>query len=299
MAHNHPSSYSQIMLPITLPMINVAVKAARTAGSLINRASLDVDSIRVSAKSANEFVTETGAAAEVAIIESLQESYPGHGIMAEGAGNTGAQDSDYIWVIKALDGTHNFIHGFPMYCVTVALMIRGKIEHSVIYDPSRNDLYVASKGRGSFVNDRRIRAGKRTRMSECLLSTGHVNHPDIDHSGHFRMTAEMTRRSAGLRQTGSAAMDLAHVASGRVDGFFHKDLNIWDVAAGSLLVTEAGGLIGNFTGESDFLEAGECMAANPRIYGQMVPHLAKFSRFESKEATPTARSEGQLNKPLR
>lgn len=281
------------MLPISLPMINVAVKAARTAGSLINRASLDVDSIRVSAKSANDFVTETDAAAEAAIIETLQDAYPGHGILTEESGSIGAQDSDFVWVIDPLDGTNNFIHGFPMYCVSIALMIKGKVEHAVIYDPSRNDLYVASKGRGAFVNDRRIRASKRTHIKECLLSTGHVNHPDIDASSHFRMIAEMTRRSTGLRQTGSAAMDLAHVACGRVDGFFHKDLNIWDIAAGSLLVTEAGGLVGNFSGEADFLETGECMAANPRIYGQMVPHLSKYSRF-GQTNTPAGSTEGPL-----
>ena len=155
------------------PMINVAIKAARAAGSIINRAALDVESVRISQKQVNDFVTEVDHAAEKVIIETLLTAYPGHGILAEESGSTqGAQDSDYVWIIDPLDGTTNFIHGFPVYCVSIALAVKGKVEQAVIYDPSRNDLFTATKGRGAFMNDRRIRVSKRTRLEECLISTG-------------------------------------------------------------------------------------------------------------------------------
>lgn len=261
-------------------MINVAVKAARAAASIISRASLDIEAVRVAKKQANDFVTEIDKAAEDIIIDTLLDAYPGHAILGEETGNTrGAQDSDYVWVIDPIDGTTNFIHGFPYYCVSIALTIRGRVEHAVIYDPSHNDLYTATRGRGAFVNDRRMRVSKCTQLNSAVLAMGLCNRVHEDQTAHFAMTAEVTRKCVALRQSGSAALDLAQVAAGRVDGFFHKGLNSWDIAAGSLLVTEAGGLIGNFTGESEFMDQAECMAANPRIYAQMVPTLRKYSKF--------------------
>jgi myo-inositol-1(or 4)-monophosphatase len=268
------------MLPNTNPMINVAVKAARAAGSVISRASLDIDAVRISKKQANDFVTEIDAQAEDVIIETLLGAYPGHGILGEETGSTrGAPDSEYVWVIDPIDGTTNFIHGFPYYCVSIALMVRGRVEHAVIFDPSHNDLYTATRGRGAFVNDRRLRVSKNLHLTSSVLAMGLCNRVHEDHSAHFAMTAEMTSKCVALRQTGSAALDLASVAAGRVDGFFHKGLNSWDIAAGSLLVTEAGGLIGNFTGEAEFMDQAECMAGNPKVYAQMVPVLRKYSKF--------------------
>ena len=268
------------MSPNLHPMINVAIKAARAAGSIINRAALDVESVRISQKQVNDFVTEVDHAAEKAIIETLLTAYPGHGILAEESGSTqGAQDSDYVWIIDPLDGTTNFIHGFPVYCVSIALAVKGKVEQAVIYDPSRNDLFTATKGRGAFMNDRRIRVSKRTRLEECLISTGFPFRPGDNFKNYMNMMADVMQRTAGMRRPGAAALDLAYVAAGFTDGFFETGLKPWDVAAGSLLVTEAGGLIGNFTGESDFLDQQECMAGAPRIYGQLVPLLSKYSKF--------------------
>lgn len=261
-------------------MVNVAVKAARAAGAIINRAALDVESVRVSQKQVNDFVTEVDQASEEIIIETLLTAYPGHAIWAEESGRVhGAQDSEFVWIIDPLDGTTNFIHGLPIYCVSIALAVRGKVEQAVIYDPSRNDLFTATKGRGAYQNNRRLRVAKRTRLQECLISTGFPYRHDDDFNTYLRMMGDMMQRTAGLRRPGAAALDLAYVAAGFTDGFFETGLQPWDVAAGSLLITEAGGLVGNFSGDSNFLEQKECMAANPRIYGQMVALLGKYSKF--------------------
>ena len=262
------------------PMLNVAIKAARAAGAIINRAALDVEAVRVSQKQLNDFVTEVDVASEKAIIETLLTAYPDHGILAEESGREyGSKTSEYVWIIDPLDGTTNFIHGFPVYCVSIALSVRGKIEQAVIYDPSRNDLFTATKGRGAFLNERRIRVSKRTRMGECLISTGFPFRPGDNFQNYLALMGDVMQRCAGLRRPGAAALDLAYVAAGFTDAFFETGLSIWDVAAGSLLVTEAGGLVGNFTGEADFLEQRECLAGNPRIYGQMVSIIGKYSKF--------------------
>jgi myo-inositol-1(or 4)-monophosphatase len=264
------------------PMLNVAIKAARAAGAIINRAALDVESVRISQKQVNDFVTEVDHASEQAIIETLLTAYPDHAIWAEESGKThGKQGSDFVWIIDPLDGTTNFIHGFPVYCVSIALAVRGKVEQAVIYDPSRNDLFTATKGRGAYMNERRMRVSKRTDLRECLISTGFPYRPGDNFNTYLRMMSDVMQRAAGLRRPGAAALDLAYVAAGFTDAFFETGLSPWDVAAGSLLVTEAGGLIGNFTGEADFLEQKECLAGNPRVYGQLVPLLHKYSKFAS------------------
>lgn len=261
-------------------MLNVAIKAARAAGAIINRAALDVESVRVSVKQTNDFVTEIDQKAEEAIIETLLTAYPGHGILAEESGSEhGARDSEFVWIIDPLDGTTNFIHGFPVYCVSIALAVRGKVEQAVVYDPTRNDVFCATKGRGAYMNDRRIRVAKRTRLQECLISTGFPYRPGDKLKSYLSMLGEVMSQCAGVRRPGAAALDLAYVAAGFSDGFFETGLQPWDIAAGSLLVTEAGGLIGNYTGESEFLHEGECVAGNPRIYGQLVTTLAKYSKF--------------------
>ncbi|MBP6494318.1 MAG: inositol monophosphatase [Rhodoferax sp.] len=268
------------MSPNLHPMINVAIKAARAAGSIINRAALDVESVRISQKQVNDFVTEVDHAAENAIIETLLTAYPGHGIHAEESGKEhGAKDSEFVWIIDPLDGTTNFIHGLPVYCVSIGLAVKGKIEQAVIYDPSRNDLFTATKGRGAYMNDRRLRVSKRTHLKDCLISTGFPFRPGDNFQNYLKMMGDVMQRTAGLRRPGSAALDLAYVAAGFTDGFFETGLQPWDVAAGSLLITEAGGLVGNFTGDADFLEQKECLAGNPKIYGQLVSILGKYSKF--------------------
>ncbi|HMN21156.1 MAG TPA: inositol monophosphatase family protein [Ottowia sp.] len=270
------------------PMLNVAVRAARAAGAIINRAALDVEAVRISQKQVNDFVTEVDQASETAIIDTLLAAYPSHGIHAEESGRTrGNPNSDHVWIIDPLDGTTNFIHGFPVYCISIALAVRGRVEQAVIYDPARNDLFTATRGRGAFMNDRRMRVSKRTRLRESLISTGFPFRRGDDFDGYLRMMGDMMRRTAGLRRPGAAALDLAYVAAGFTDGYFETGLKPWDVAAGSLLVTEAGGLIGNFTGETgDLLEQGEHVAANPRLYAQLVAVLQPHSRFAHPAAAP-------------
>ena len=273
------------------PMLNIAVKAARRAGQIINRASLDLDRIQVSKKQHNDFVTEVDKASEAAIIETLHTAYPDHSILAEESGETD-RESEFQWIIDPLDGTTNFIHGFPFYAVSIALAFRGQIQQAVVYDPTRNDLFYASKGRGSFLNDRRLRVSRRTRLADCLISTGFPFRKGDNFKRYLQMLEVMMPACAGLRRPGSAALDLCYMAAGHTDGFFETGLSPWDIAAGALIITEAGGLIGNFTGESDYLYQREVMAANPKIYAQLVPLLSKFSHVIAEEpttsATPTA-----------
>ena len=290
-------SYSQSMaLPNLHPMLNVAVKAARAAGNIINRAALDVEAVRINQKQINDFVTEVDQAAEKIIIETLTTAYPGHGILAEESGSEfGAKDSEFVWIIDPLDGTTNFIHGFPFYCVSIALSVNGKIEQAVVYDPTRNDLFTATKGRGAYMNERRIRVSKRVRLNECLISTGFPFRPGDNFKNYLGMMSDLMPKLAGIRRPGAAALDLAYVAAGFTDGFFETGLHPWDMAAGSLLITEAGGLVGNFTGEADFLEQKECMAANPRVYGQLVTVLGKYSKFASAGEKATLRQAAPMN----
>ena len=277
-------------------MLNMAIKAARAAGAIINRAALDVDAVRVSNKQVNDFVTEVDQQAEQAIIETLLTAYPDHGILAEESGNEyGNKNSNFVWIIDPLDGTTNFIHGFPVYCVSIALAVDGRIEQAVVYDPSRNDLFTSTRGRGAFLNERRIRVSKRTMLRDSLISTGFPFRPGDNFKQYMAMLGDVMQRTSGVRRPGAAALDLAYVAAGFSDGFFETGLNIWDVAAGSLLVTEAGGLVGNFTGEADFLEQREILAGSPRIYGQLVPVLGKYSKFASAGDKAAVRQAAENN----
>ncbi|HEV7578648.1 MAG TPA: inositol monophosphatase family protein [Caldimonas sp.] len=271
------------------PMLNTAIKAARTAGSIINRASLDLERLQVNTKAPNDFVTEVDHAAETAIIDTLLSAYPGHGILAEETGSArGARDSEYVWIIDPLDGTTNFIHGLPTYAVSIGLAYRNQIQQAVVYDPARNDLFFASKGRGAFLNDKRLRVSKRTRMAEALIGTGFPFRKGDDLAQYLRILETVMKSCAGVRRPGAAALDLCYVAAGWYDGFFETGLSPWDVAAGSLLVTEAGGLVGNFTGESDFLHQREVVAGCPKIYGQLVQMLAPHTNVARGAADETA-----------
>jgi myo-inositol-1(or 4)-monophosphatase len=267
-------------------MLNIAIKAARAAGSIINRAALDIERLKVNEKGANDFVTEVDHASEAAIIDTILAAYPQHGILGEETGRTrGNSKSEFLWIIDPLDGTTNFIHGLPIYAVSIALEFRGRIEQAVVYDPARNDLFVASKGRGAFLNDRRLRVSKRVRLEQALVGTGFPFRRGDDFGRYMRMFEELMQQCAGLRRPGAAALDLCYVAAGWYDGFFEPGLQPWDVAAGSLIVTEAGGLVGNFTGEADFLYRRETVAGAPKIYGQLVKILAPYSRANESDAS--------------
>jgi len=260
------------------PMLNTAIKAARTAGAIINRASLDLERVQVNSKAPNDFVTEVDHAAEAAIIDTLLSAYPGHGILAEESGTArGARDSEYVWIIDPLDGTTNFIHGLPTYAVSIALTFRRQVQQAVVYDPARNDLFYATKGRGAYLNDKRLRVSRRSRMADALIGTGFPFRKGDDLGRYLQMMEAVMKVAAGLRRPGAAALDLCYVAAGWYDGFFETGLSPWDVAAGSLLVTEAGGLIGNFTGEADFIDRREVVAGNPKIYAQLVQLLAPYT----------------------
>lgn len=260
------------------PTLNIAVKAARRAGAIINRASLDLDLIKVSTKQPNDFVTEVDKAAEAAIIGVLKEAYPEHGILAEESGTTGgAQAEEFQWIIDPLDGTTNFIHGFPQYAVSIALAHRGQVTQAVVYDPNRNELFTASKGRGAYLNDRRIRVSKRTKLADSLIGTGFPYRVFEHADTYLSIFKELMQKSAGLRRPGAAALDLAYVACGRLDGFYELGLSPWDIAGGSLLISEAGGLISDLTGEGDYLNTGNVLAGNPKVFNQILqlvaPHL--------------------------
>jgi myo-inositol-1(or 4)-monophosphatase len=274
-------------------MLNIAIKAARAAGSIINRAALDLEVLKIGSKGPNDYVSEVDRAAENAIIQILLEAYPGHAILAEESGREhGAKHSEYTWIIDPLDGTTNFLHGFPVYAVSIGLAYRGQVQQGVVYDPTRNDLFFASKGRGAFLNDRRLRVSKRTRISDALIGTGFPFRKGDNFKRYVKMFEEVMQSCSGLRRPGAAALDLCYVAAGYYDGFFETGLNPWDVAAGSLIITEAGGLIGNFTGESDFLNQREVVAGNPKVYGQLVQILAPYTRVIKEEPVHAGAAAG-------
>ena len=255
------------------PTLNIAVKAARRAANIINRASTQLDLLAVETKSPNEFVTEVDRAAEQAIIDVLHDAYPEHAILAEESGETGSHE--YQWIIDPLDGTTNFIHGFPQYAISIALARNGVVEQGVIFDPVHNDLFVASKGGGAFLNDRRIRVSGRRLLSEALLGTGFPYREFAHIDEYLALMRELAQKSAGLRRPGAAALDLAYVACGRLDAFWESGLKSWDIAAGSLLIQEAGGLISDFSGEAGFLTSGAVVAGTPRVFGQLLPLVQK------------------------
>lgn len=257
------------------PTLNIAVKAARRAGAIINRASADLNLLKVSAKQDNDFVTEIDRAAESAIIEVLLDAYPDHAILAEESGQTGS--SEFQWIIDPLDGTTNFIHGFPQYAVSIGLAQKGVVTQAVVFDPTRNELFIASKGGGAFLNDRRIRVSGRPRLSDALIGTGFPFRM-FDHiETYLAIFREVMQKTHGVRRPGAASLDLAYVAAGRLDAFWEIGLSPWDMAAGSLLITEAGGLAGDLTGEPGYLQSGNIIAGTPKVFAQLLqligPHL--------------------------
>jgi myo-inositol-1(or 4)-monophosphatase len=254
------------------PMLNIAVRAARRAGSIINRAALGGDALVVKAKGANDFVTQVDRAAEEAILEIARKAYPDHGFLAEESGAS-PQEAEYRWIIDPLDGTTNFIHGFPQYCVSIGIEHRGGLAHAVVYDPLKNELFTASKGRGAFLNDRRVRVSKCTRLQEALIGTG-FPFREVDRLELYtRQLKRFMQTSAGVRRAGAAALDLAYVACGRLDGFWELGLAPWDMAAGTLLIQEAGGLVGDLKGESGFMETGDICAGTPKVFTALLEAL--------------------------
>jgi myo-inositol-1(or 4)-monophosphatase len=261
------------------PIINIAVRAARRAGDRIAHSLEQVDRLDVTEKSTNDFVSEVDRQAEETIIAVIREAYPNHGILAEESGAQPGQKGGeaYQWVIDPLDGTTNFLHGFPQFAVSIAMRHKGRLEHAVIYDPLRQELFSASRGSGAQLNDRRLRVSTRKGLDGALLGTGFPfkQQKYLDtYLATFRALFPMT---AGIRRPGSAALDLAYVAAGRLDGFWEIGLQPWDMAAGALLIQEAGGLVSDFSGGNAFLETGNLVAGNPKVFKAILqairPHL--------------------------
>ena len=256
------------------PLLNIAVKAARRGGSIINRAALAGGGREVHAKRANDFVTEVDRAAEAAIIEIIRKAYPEHAILAEESGaSRGAAQSDTTWIIDPLDGTTNFIHGFPQYCVSIGVQHRDTLTQAVVFDPVKDELYTATRGRGAFLNDRRIRVSSRTHLREALVGTGFPFKELSRLDSYMATLRTMMSSSAGVRRAGSAALDLAYVAAGRLDAFWELGLSKWDMAAGALLIQEAGGLVGDLAGGTDFMESGDIIAGTPKVYAELLEAL--------------------------
>ncbi len=253
------------------PMLNMAVRAARSAGNMILRYVDRVDSVAVAEKDHHDFVSEVDRLAERTIIAVLHKAYPDHSILAE---ESGSQSGDeYQWVIDPLDGTTNFLHGFPQFAVAIALRHRGNLQHGVIFDPLRNELFTASRGGGAALNDRRLRVSKVKHLDAALLGTGFPFRRQEYLDDYLCTFRALFPQTSGIRRTGSAALDLAYVAAGRLDGFWEIGLSPWDMAAGALLVQEAGGFVSDFAGGGDFLATGNIIAGTPPVAEAMLEVL--------------------------
>lgn len=246
------------------PILNIAIQAARAAGNIIIRAMDRLDKVKVSEKAPNDFVTEIDQAAEREIINIIRKAYPKHGILAEESGET--EGKDYVWIIDPLDGTRNFIHGFPHYAVSIAVSHKNTIEHGVIYDPIRQELFSATRGKGAHLNDRRIRVSTNPKLEKALLATGFAYRHSAEHlEFYIHSLRSLLPICSDIRRAGSATLDLAYVACGRFDGFWELKLHKWDIAAGSLLIKEAGGLVCDIDGSDNYLTSGNIVAGNPKI----------------------------------
>ncbi|MFP6827990.1 MAG: inositol monophosphatase family protein [Gammaproteobacteria bacterium] len=263
-------------------MVNIAVRAARRAGELMIRQLNRLESLEITEKNRNEYVTEVDRIAEDAIIEVIYDHYPDHSILAEESGQRGS--NEFQWIIDPLDGTTNFIHGFPVFAVSIAVTHNGQLEHGVVYDPLRQEIFTASRGQGAQVDGRKIRVSKRPSMQHSLIATGFPYRGNKEHlDDYLEMLKSVISVSAGIRRPGSAALDLCYVAAGRVDGFWELGLNIWDIAAGALMIKEAGGRISDFHGTDGYLQSGDVVAGSPKIYAGLSKILAPHAKILSRK----------------
>lgn len=253
------------------PMVNIAVRAARSAGNVIVRSINKIDTLNIQEKTQNDFVTEIDYRAEQEIIKIIKRAHPDHGFIAEESGEI--EGSEYQWLIDPLDGTTNYLHGFPQYAVSIAALYRGKLEHAVIYDPMRDELFTATRGEGAQMNDRRIRVTNRNSLKGALLGTGIPFREDQDLDTYLKTMRALLPGTAGVRRPGSAALDLAYVAAGRFDAFWEFGLKPWDMAAGILLVQEAGGIVTDTSGDNNSLESGDAIAGNFKIHQEMLKKI--------------------------
>jgi myo-inositol-1(or 4)-monophosphatase len=278
------------------PMLNIAVRAARRAGDIIIRSLNRVHQLEVRSKSRNDFVTDVDTTVEQDIIATIRKSYPDHGFLAEESGrqaDRGGRD-EFVWIIDPLDGTTNFLHGFPQFAVSIALQRRGKIEQAVVYDPMRQELFTASRGDGAQVDGRRMRVSRQLELEGALIATGYPYRNNIQWlDSYMQMLKLMMEKTAGVRRPGSAALDLAYVAAGRTDGYFEFGLGAWDTAAGTLLVTEAGGMVGTLSGH-EYNQEGHIVAGTPRVYAAIVDAIRPFVPEELRGYRPDTQPEPQM-----
>ena len=259
------------------PMLNTAIKAARSAGNIIVRSMDQLDTLSVSTKGRNDFVSEVDKNAEKEIIKIIRRAYPSHGFLAEESGSHEG-DEESVWIIDPLDGTTNFLHGFPQFAVSIALKQKGRLEHAVIYDPLRQEIFSASRGAGAQLNDRRIRVSQAKGLEGSLLGTG-FPFRQMDHlNNYIEILKSIIPQAAGVRRPGSAALDLAYVAAGRLDGFWEFGLKPWDLAAGALLVQEAGGILSDFEGGSEFMRTGDIVAGNPKVMKAILQAIHRHNK---------------------
>ncbi len=251
-------------------MLTIAIRAARLAGDIINRGALDLNRITVERKQNNDFVSEIDRHAEEVIIQTLRESYPDHAFLCEESGFQGSKDAEYRWVIDPLDGTTNYLHGLPHYAVSIAVYEAEHPKYAVIFDPVNNNLFTAGRGKGAYLNNRRVRVSKQLTLQDSLIGTGfpYKNFKDLD--AYVEIMKDLMQKVAGLRRPGAASLDLAYVAAGYYDGFWEFGLNPWDIAAGALLVQEAGGRVSDPMGDQYFMETGNIIAGNPKVFDQLL-----------------------------
>lgn len=256
-------------------MANIALRAARKAGELIVRASDDLERVNVRNKSSNDFVSEVDEQAEQEIIRQLRRAYPEHAFLGEESGRTGPEDAEYLWIIDPLDGTTNFLRGIPHYGVSIACLHKGRAEHGVVLDPVRREEFVASRGRGAQLNGHRMRVSPLTGLDGALLGTGipFRGHQDERLPAYADKLAALAGQCAGIRRAGAASLDLAYVAAGRFDAFWEYGLSAWDMAAGALLIREAGGLVADIDGSDAYLESGNIVCGNPKCFKAVLQSL--------------------------
>ena len=244
---------------------NVAVMAARRGGTILLRNLNRLDKLRVDKKGHNDFVSDVDRAAEEAVIEVIHKHYPDHAILAEESGMQG--ESDTVWIIDPLDGTTNYLHGFPQFCVSVGVKVNGRIEAGAVYDPLRQELFAASRGNGATLDDRKIRVSGRVDLEHALIGTGFpFRQQDMDMGPYLEMLGKVVRNTSGVRRPGAAALDLCYVAAGRLDGFWETGLKAWDLAAGTLIIREAGGIVSALDGDENYLDKGHILCGTPKIY---------------------------------
>lgn len=253
------------------PILNIAIRAARAAGDFIVREMDRVSDISVDTKGKNDFVTEVDKHAEEVIIHTIKNAYPNHAFMGEESGKSG--DSEFLWIIDPLDGTTNFLYGFPHFAVSIALQHKGRLDQAVVYDPLKQELFTASKGKGAQLNNKKIRVGSRKTIDGALLGTGFPFGDTHKIDEFINSFTSLFPKIAGIRRAGAASLDLAYVACGRLDGFWEFELKPWDMAAGTLIVQEAGGLVSDIRGDNQFLETGNVVTGNPKIFKDMLKHL--------------------------